>query len=508
MDNTTIRRDFFFFAAMMFSDEAPSFPVDRGGQHGGDWSHLPKFILYYLLKFLNIRIHTPILRAVCRSWRNSLPISQIPKLPLGFDAPTLPPSPLPVLLYYNRFYLISPLSESHSPWIVRVADFTQYLDRNNFQLKNPIDGSEYFHPQPPLKGTFDFLGCKVTEIASCFSLRGGAPSLFNFQLKCLSEKMAGNWNLNSVKMISVLAKLTAENGGGLVFLEIGRLEWVKVKEMVTSDVEERRILRKFDNIGDIVCYDGEFYAFDVGLWKVGVIDTSDIDIDDTPSIEFIDGPKGVNPVVIQGVQFAKVDGILYAMKGVYFVPSKDGLYLVFEMSGFDEGIKEKLIVYELDEDEWEWNKVESIGQQIFFIGMDVAFSTPAELLPKWKAGSICLFTGLSRALLLDRFVEVGRGEMPVGLEMLDNLKYPKYLKGFRVYNMEEEERGIVPFEELSKEVYMGLFFPPPPWVKWTCPMLDDVEVKLENLKVGAAYTAGVKDGGNAAAGTHILEEVE
>ena len=82
---------------------------------------------------------------------------------------------------------------------------------------------------------------------------------------------------------------------------------------------------------------------------------------------------------------------------------------------------------------------------------------------------------------------------------------------FKLFDMNDEEKGIVSFGELDKEVYTGLFFPPPPWMKWGCPSLGNVEVKLHNLKFSDGndneddHGCG---GGNVAANeANVLEEV-
>jgi len=72
-------------------------------------------------------------------------------------------------------------------------------------------------------------------------------------------------------------------------------------------------------------------------------------------------------------------------------------------------------------------------------------------------------------MMFDGYVEGRYGKKPEGAELLKSITYARYWMYFRIFNLEEEDRGVLPFERLPKRLYTGMFFPPPAWVKWHCP---------------------------------------
>lgn len=358
---------------------------------------------------------------------------------------------------------------------------------NNFYISNPLDFGRYFLSAPRLTGEISLLNTRVLELSSPMSLIGGGQHPFDFKSgNILSKKVVGGWNLRcgsgvDFSPFAVLVLLEEKIGGGLLFMRLGDFNWGKIEKDADNTC-------KSIDIVDIVFYKGEFYAFEVSTWHVGIIDPNDCDFNESPSMEFIDAP-----VLDAGISRYGV--------GINFVAAKDGLYVVFEVIG-NLGDKSDLMVFVLDEVEWEWKRVRNIGNDVFFIGPDVCFAVSAEHLPGWKAGIICLFNEQCK-----RFFEHIRGlddDMPVGVECMDSITYPKYWMLFRMFDMDAEEKGVVSFEEMDKEVYTGLFFPPPPWMKWQSHTLD-VVVQLHNLKFADAEDHGSAN--VAARGANLLEEI-
>ncbi|XP_021750849.1 F-box protein At2g17036-like [Chenopodium quinoa] len=454
----------------------------------GIWSELPVNFLYGLIKYLDISTDIPHLRAVCHSWRSKLSLSLLPSYSIGFGSipklnfkTTLPGSGY---LLASHFYLISPVNGGHcySPWLVRI----QGIATQKWRLFNPVNSSDpYFLSTPRLSSEISLLDHRVLELSSPFSLISSGN-----KSKVLSKKVVGGWNYlapTNLNVFAVLILLEEEFGGGLLFMKLGDLEWGKIEK------DDDNICNSL-NIADIAFFKDDFYVFEMNTWHVGIIDPSDCDFNESPEMDFIDAPE-----LDFGVSMSDVGG-------VYFVPAKDDLYLVFEV--FEEiDFKEKLMIFMLDENEWEWKRVTNIGDNVFFIGSDVSFAVSAERLPGgWKSGTVCLFDRTCKRFI-DQHVKALGDEMPEGAECMDSITYPKYWKLFRMFDIDDEEKSVVPLEDLDdKEAYTKLFFPPPPWMKWHSPSLDDVAVQLHNLKfTDADDNHGTRN--VAAGGADLLEEI-
>ncbi|KMT01154.1 hypothetical protein BVRB_9g224050 [Beta vulgaris subsp. vulgaris] len=72
--------------------------------------------------------------------------------------------------------------------------------------------------------------------------------------------------------------------------------------------------------------------------------------------------------------------------------------------------------------------------------------------------------------------------MPEGAKCLKRINFAEYFRYFEMFDVEKKDGFMIPFQELSKEVYTGIYFPPPAWVRWYCPSLGNVEVRLDNLQ--------------------------
>lgn len=343
---------------------------------------------------------------------------------------------------------------------------------NTWHLFNPLNIHEYFFTTPPISGSINLLDCQALELAQVFSLIDGGR-----EAKSYTKKIVGGLNMDCSHHFAVLAQLERDKGEDcLVLLRLGDPQWIRIQE-----TKELRIF-------DIASHKDKFYAFDLSNWRIGLIDPAN----PLSPMEFICVPDILSDP-IDGKFTLKFNGCSYFLRGLYLVPSNGRLYLVVEVEGQSDPEKVTLIVFVLKESEKEeqrdnnnWEHVNSLGDQIFFIGYDTSFSLPSSSinLPQWKSSSICLFTR-PFPLIFDGCYEDGSGRMPEGVELLESVSYAEYWRYLRIFGMgedQDQERGVVPFETLPKRLYTGLFFPPPAWVKWQCPSLENLEVRLDGLK--------------------------
>ena len=389
--------------SVIIAKKAPSLPFElpsttttntNTNTTAANWANLPTNILLGLIKYLDLKADITRLRAVCPSWRSALSLSLLPSPSSAFtEMPEfqLHPTRQPVFLRPLHFYLLSKPNQTHpsNSWLVRLTPLTT----NYFHLFNPMNFDRYITPIPRVSGEISLLDCNVLELSSSVCVVGGGQHPYDYKVnKVLSKKGVGGWNFLSPNVLNAFASLillTKENGGGLFFLRIGDLEWNKIEQNDTSY-----------NFVDVAFYDGEFYAFEKSKWKVGIIDPDYHDLMEPPSIDYIDAPD------------LDLDVSLYLVIP-HFVPTKDRLYLVIEVIR-----RNTLMVFVLDEKEWEWNRVKSIGDEVFFIGSDVSFAVSSNRLPGWKPGSICLFDEPVRTLY-EQHVKALGDAMPEGVEFMD-----------------------------------------------------------------------------------------
>ena len=143
----------------------------------GKWSSLPGEILDMIAKRVtNTNKERAILclRAVCSSWRSSIPRSENSPFQLSFIKPRNSTSDLnfpPFVLIQRTFLLISPLNDNYAnntgddsiaPWIVQVVE----TGLNKLLLLDPCSGARasYFPKCAELPDTFNFFDYKITEI--------------------------------------------------------------------------------------------------------------------------------------------------------------------------------------------------------------------------------------------------------------------------------------------------------------------------------------------------------
>ncbi|XP_074288172.1 F-box protein At2g17036-like [Silene latifolia] len=362
---------------------------------------------------------------------------------------------------------ISPFVDTTTPWLARITE----VSPNKWHLLDPFNLEDYLHSDPSVTTGINLIDSHILEVAKPWSLQAISG-------KTMSKKVVGGLNLDGTYDFdfAVLAQLELplrSGQGGLVFNRFGE-KWVRIKGTFGDDDEENRQYR----ILDIAYHNGLFYAFDLVNWKVGVIDPSETEI----SLKFMIAPNCLGETIDDSFSVS-IDGGNYIVCGVYLVPCNAQLYLVISSSKVGSE-KATLFVFVLKQgdtiEENKWERVASLGDEILFIGYDVSFGVSSTVLPNWKPGSICLFIR-PFPLFYDSCMSMFQG-LPEGAECIKVISYPEYWRYLRMYNMDEEEKGMVGFEELSMKEYTGLFFPPPAWVKWSCPTLDNVDIRLHNLK--------------------------
>ncbi|XP_056697742.1 uncharacterized protein [Spinacia oleracea] len=467
------------------------------------WTDLPKDFLFRIIPFLDSKTDLNRIRAVCPSWRAALPLAELPVHKPYIQVPSLGDgNNHPLFLLETTFYYLSPLSSPSSSsgcggggWVARMGE----IGTKKWKLLNPLSYSQehehhYFYTEPTVTGEINLLDIRVFELSRPMSL----VHKLDYSAEPISMKVVGGWDFTSTYPFVVLVllepqfeqKIRNEQHGGLILWRLGEQEWLRIEgsqEINTGTIR---------HIIDIGFHKGKFYVFEAGsadgaeLWRVRVINPRNSLI----SEEFISGPDiwAPNNILLPGVSRG------FPLWSLDMVPSKSKgcLYLVIvgladkDDRDKDGNLIKKMCVLLMKEQEEssQWELVENLGDEILFVGYNVSFSLPSSAgnLPQWKPNSICTFTTRVSLNGYEVYRSEGRGpQMPKGTECLQFLNYPSYNRFFSLFDMEERDKGGVFFHHMSEEdqeLYTGLFFPPPDWVKWRCPSLNNIEVKLHGLR--------------------------
>ncbi|XP_021755487.1 putative F-box protein At3g25750 [Chenopodium quinoa] len=459
------------------------------------WADLPKDVLHLIAYHLDFKTDLPRIRSVCPSWRSALPLADFPLREIHLEVPPLEYNnnkalvPLlgyaintnkPIYLLKTRYYLFYPLpgSPCRGGWIARMGE----LGLNKWRLLSPLSSDSkfkrYLYTDPLIVGEINLLDFRVVELARPMSLVYD----LDYNAQPISKKV-----VQGARAVLVLL----DDELGLMLWRFGDHQWVKIE-----DQQQDHYVR----FKDIEFHNGNFYAFrmtSISQFQVWVINPGNLSI---------------------MKQEIDVPGILQLNEGKYscmdanFVPSKSNgcLHLTIDVEAREGKIcRHKLVLMlreEKDEMKSKWERVENIGNMTFFIGSNVSFALPPppRSLALWKPNSIYSFN-TSGTVWLTRNNNIKLASwnphcMSEGSECFrrmiyhtfkghfnlfimgenDDLVYPTYNDYFNLFIMNEYDKGGDEMScEKRQELSTRLFFPPPSWVKWRCPSLNNIEIRLD-----------------------------
>lgn len=432
------------------------------------WADAPNFLLLKVLSFSDLRTSVPRFRAVCRSWRSSLSNCEILKVPrvdepchhpnfLGcmanvpsnFKIPDLKDYLRQSSIYTERYYLLTSSkggqAQAPAPWLVRAREY----EPNKWKLLVPYDYDPHYsliETNQKLSADINLLDCGVQEMCNSWYVLAFSQ---DHGLVKASKKVVGGWDFEGDSYVFTV----------LIHLQRGTYSRSYSLHLLRLDKEGKFKIDELDDcfgIYDIAHHNKKFYiAWGEGQesWQIGVIDPQ------IPSIQIthIAGPD---------------DQVTRSIRDVFFLPSDDNLFLLIDTSAmylYPDFSRGGLLPYVLKQHMWE--RVNSFGDNIFFIARHATFCLPPRASRKlpWKPGSVCFITSPDSASYLG-FQFMHKKHRSVSLS-----QYPHC---FKVYNPEDPDKETVPFTKLDPTKYTGVFYPPPHWVKW-------------NSNIGAAAAAAV-----------------
>ncbi|XP_021750808.1 F-box protein SKIP23-like [Chenopodium quinoa] len=401
-----------------------SHETEKHDEEEGQWKNLTNDILALILKRLNTKADLCRFRSICKSWRFfATPIQ--PHLIFPLTLPPLNPNSRPFSLSPTLIYIISPQFTHHNlinnVWLTKVSE----TGENKWGLLNPLTKHKmYFSSSGVFKERIDLLDFRNLEVGRSYRLQlindHGDEDTFDF------EEFSSSISLRKVvvRIGEEISVLGLYGYGQIAVWNSGDKNW----KIIETGKKEKK--NEFD---DVICFDEKFYA-----------------VDRTGRLVMIN-PASRELVEVVGTSTAECSG-----QYTYLVESNFRLYLVNKIVNpmptnyYDDEEEEWVVdkssvgkplgfnVLMLNKKEKCWERVSSIGNNVFFVSRDATFSVCAKDLG-WSKGNCVYFEGVTGY--------DDEADMSFGLNA-------------GVYTL--EDGAILAFDS-SVDRWTGIFWPPSRW---------------------------------------------
>ncbi|GMJ05040.1 SKP1/ASK-Interacting protein 23, F-box/DUF295 Ancestral 11 [Hibiscus trionum] len=408
------------------------------------WSELPRDLISSIAKHLDSRLHVLRFRAVCSSWRASVPLPPtsptFPKqLHFRINYPTNKPIPSFLISQMNVYRIRPPGFEAPSDqncWFIKVEETKQ---QNKFCVLSPFSR----HPIKNMPASFprelNHLSFNVEETVQAFSIR---------QRK--DPDYAVNDNNPLIRKIKLASDFVSSNSA--VAISRGNLC------RLTAD-DRGNMCYKFDSnikYRDIAYFNGKFFIVDL----YGVISVRD---ENTFYLEEIRSP--LDPMAPECERyFVESCGHLYLVVRDFDICG-DQVYYYRKIDGFvketgDDHVPVKFRVYKRipccgvhQQNKYDWVEVNDLGDQVFFVSTDCSFSFSAQYSKGCHGNCIVYVDEITD---IEHLLNKERCEEDNDNDELWELKNGKV----GLFNLADHSSGPL---ELFPE-YLAMFWPPPTWL--------------------------------------------
>ncbi|XVF45600.1 hypothetical protein PTKIN_Ptkin02bG0219300 [Pterospermum kingtungense] len=344
-----------------------------------DWSQLPPELLTLIAERLETRFDVLRFRSVCSSWRSSSPPETIYPLPKHIYISSKPRfireyTVRDVIVTTDTVFLVRlPGVVNHSNptppacWLVKIGDG---ISRVKVSLLNPFSGS-VLGPDllVDLPKVLDLTNFQVVELGHQFFVQYAFSFYHDFMPLSLDHKkevefLRSSTNSDDFVMLGYLF-------GCLGFLRSGESNWTLLKNAQNAH----------DTIHDIISFNGKFYAID---------------------------KNGKTVVVDQSLNVGFIEPVGSSVRRKYLVQSGDNL-LAVEMPLYltpvnrDSSVRDKVAgfrIFKLDEEVQKWDEIESLGDQILFLGWHHAISASASEF-YWEKGNLIFYSSPEHLFVFD-----------------------------------------------------------------------------------------------------------
>ncbi|XP_031254279.1 F-box protein SKIP23-like [Pistacia vera] len=320
-----------------------------------DWSTLPEDLLISVAKRLHKRIDVLCLRAICKSFRSSIPPPPKPLSPLSLNI-SIPAtsvhhaSPGCLELARFTFYAIQPLTpisyprQSTETWLVKI----QELNSGKVRLEDPLsrlglgNSSNKLYKSRKLPRSFNLLDYRVKEVAKAYRIE----LVHQFDEPVVFSKAV------------VSSHDGIDDGFAVMAIVQGNL-------VVWRNLDKKWSRIRFNNSfsGDIIYHNHKFYAATARGLTVSV-DCNSL------TVTQVAGP-------LETLTF-----------WTNLVKSFDDLFVIVKFWAWKDE-RNDFKVYKLDEEIGEWVEVvDGLEDRAFFLGDDCSFSISAKEFPGCKGNSV------------------------------------------------------------------------------------------------------------------------
>ncbi|KAG5549485.1 hypothetical protein RHGRI_014726 [Rhododendron griersonianum] len=400
-----------------------------------------------------------LLRAVCKSWRSYIEkpssSSLLSLLPLTLPFPIVPfPNANPnsyrgrhFSLTHSTLYFLSPTGGGCC-WLLRVQEPPLSSQNNGCKTYHPLYPLSKLQPEQVPKAAFpeslNLLDVGIAEIGRAHCLK-----IVDERKKKQVEKGKGRTMAECqaeyedayttyIKKVAV----SPEDYGVVVAIHSGRLCFFKLG----GDQKWTLIDSSNDRYHDVVYWEGKYYAVDY-RGRTVVIDGADLK-KEVMVTRLVESPLP-NLGACQFTRLVKSGDDLFLVDR-YLVDTEGECTLsigavttgmITEESHPD--MTNYFNVYKLDEENKQWELVDDLNHQVFFLGDDYLFSVSAQDFPGLKGN--CMY--------FSDFMFLGRNEKET------NIGKSCVLTG--VYNLKDRSCGpLAMFPD-----HWPIFSPPPAWLK-------------------------------------------
>ncbi|PRQ47295.1 putative F-box domain-containing protein [Rosa chinensis] len=336
-----------------------------GNQRGECWSDLPVELLQSIAKRLDTKIDVSRSRAVCKSWRFSIPPLTVNSPPIKVHLGNVIRRGVRLVkkttLGMRVVYHVAPQPPASNSrgWLVKVTEGEAPLDKTHIML-HPLSGTPF--PKNPvanplLPKELNFYDFRVSELSRTYHTPYTFPVAVSLNSDCPALMMIVEGKLYHCKL-------------GVD----GEIPKCKEIESLISSIK----------YVDVICHEGKFYVVSV--------DGRTVVVDSSLTAKMIATPISA-PVIPRSVPAC--------IRKRYLVESFGELLLVIYLATTTEcrHLSELGVTFEifkLNAAEKQWVEMATLDDRILFVGEDSCFSVLARDFPGCKGNCIYFYDPCSR----------------------------------------------------------------------------------------------------------------
>ncbi|OMP04277.1 hypothetical protein COLO4_09785 [Corchorus olitorius] len=407
------------------------------------WAGLPKELLSCIAKRLDTRLDVLHFRAVCNSWRSSVPVPPRSRL-LPREVKFLinrPTNPLASFFVAQKtVYCIELTSESCSTrkcWFMKVEETKQ---DNKFRVLNPFSKYPIKNlPAASLPNELCHLNFRFVEMVRAFSIRR------------MEDDGSVDYNEDNPWIRKIKLASDFDSSYEIIAIKRGDLCHMRVNDDIHWHLLDPNVQYR-----DITNFEGKFFTADIYGVVLGL---------DENSFDLVEINPPLEKKVWEGERyFLESHGHLYmVVREFYCCPNEvqydkriDGFVKATGVKDFQVPVR--FIVYKRIRNYHQsrhcWVEVNSLGDRVFFVSNDCSFSFSTRGCEGCPKNCIVYVDEIDEIERLDNGAIIEEDNDNGGLQQIRNGKV-------RFFNLEDGATGPL---QLFPQL-LAMFWPPPAWLR-------------------------------------------